>query len=156
MYLVKMYMCSWGYLISQLAIIIHGSKKCHVFIWSSAQSYLTFRFGGRPFCSSDFVFHGNIMNEGVSLWWGEVWLRLLSKVELDGTVLHQDVREQSTVRQLILGRPESNAQPHSILGVAHLNLITIIKVLHRQNNTTSISKLQPLMIWNYFVTYQSR
>lgn len=86
------------------------------------------------------------MNEGVSLWWREVWLRLLSKVELDGTVLHQDVREQSTARQLILGRPESNAQPHSILGVAHLDLITIIKVLHRQNSTTSRSKLQPLLI----------
>lgn len=61
-----------------------------------APPYLAFRFGRRPFSASNFVLHLEIVNICVSLWRGKVGLRLLSKVKLNSTVLHQDMREQSS------------------------------------------------------------
>lgn len=98
----------------------------------SALPYLAFRFGGRALSASDFVLHGKIVNVGVSLWWWEVWLRLLSKVELNSTILHQDMREQSAACQRLLGCPKSHAQPHSVLRKPHLYLIATVKVLKFQ------------------------
>lgn len=94
-----------------------------------AQSYLALRLGAGPLGASDFVLHGDVVNEGVSLWWRVEGLRLLSKVELDGAVLHQDVREESAACQRILGRAEGNAERHAVLREAHFHLIAI-KVLH--------------------------
>lgn len=91
--------------------------------------YLAFRFGGRSLSASDFVLHVKIVDVGVSFWWGKVRLRLLSKVELNSTILHQDMRKQGTAGQRILGCPEGNTQPHSILRKAHLHLVTTVKVL---------------------------
>lgn len=80
-----------------------------------ANPHLAFRFVGRSLCASDFVLHGKIMEEGVSLLWGEVGLPLLAKVELDGTVFHQHMGEERPSCQRLLGGPESNAQVHSVL-----------------------------------------
>lgn len=100
-----------------------------------AFSYLAVSFGCRPLGPSDFLFHGEIVDEGVPLWWSVVWLWLLSKVELNSTILHQDMREQGPTCQCLLCGLESNTQPDSIFGEAHLNLVTAVKVLklrHKQ------------------------
>lgn len=107
-----------------------------------ARSYLAFRLGGGPLGASDFVLHGHVVNEGVSLWWWEEGLRLLSKVKLDGAVLHQDVGEESAAGERFLGRPESDAERHAVLGEAHLHLVAAVKVLQGQNGRASILTLQ--------------
>lgn len=126
---------SWHHSSQGVSIVAHIGqvKKTHCCQSSlgatTAQSYLALRLGGGTLGASDFVLHGDVVNEGVSLWWWEEGLRLLPKVELNSAVLHQDVREKSAARQLILGRTEGDAERHAILGVAHLHLIATIKVL---------------------------
>lgn len=80
----------------------------HCFIISTLP-YLAFRLAGRSLSASDLVFHAKIVDVGVSLWLGKVWL-LLSKVELNSTILHKDVREQGTACQGLLGCLESHSQ----------------------------------------------
>lgn len=91
--------------------------------------YLAFRFCRRPFSASNFVLHLQIVNIRVSLWRGKVWLRLLSEVKLNSAVLYQDMREQSSACQCLLGCPESHTQRHTIFWKAHLYLFTAFKVL---------------------------
>lgn len=98
-----------------------------------ARWYLALGLVGVPLGASDFVLHGHVVDEGVSLWWWEEGLRLLPEVELDGAVLHQHVGEEGAARQRVLGRAERHAERHAVLGVAHLHLVAAIKVLHGQN-----------------------
>lgn len=98
-------------------------------LFASVLPYLALRLARGSLSASDLVLHPQIVDVCVSLWWGEVWLPLLSKVELNGTILHQHMREQGTACQRLLGRPESHAQPHAILGIAQLHFVTTVKVL---------------------------
>lgn len=117
-------------------ILYHNSVKMIriLFLWWTfshykVPPYLAFRFGRRPFSASNFVLHLQIVNIRVSLWRGKVWLRLLSEVELNSAVLHQDMREQRSACQCLLGCPKSHAQRHTIFRKAHLYLFTAFKVL---------------------------
>lgn len=94
-----------------------------------APPYLAFRFGHRPFSASNFVLHLEIVNVRVSLWRGEVGLRLLSEVKLNGTILYQDMREQSSACQRLLGCPESHTQRDPVFRIAHLHLFATFEVL---------------------------
>lgn len=109
--------------------VSNNSKYCFK---PSTLPYLAFRFGGRSLSASDFVLHVKLVDVCVSLWWREVRLQLLSKVELNSTILHQDVRKQGTACQRLLGCPKSHAQPHSVLRKAHLHLVTTVEVLKWQ------------------------
>lgn len=95
----------------------------------SVLPYLALRLASRSLGASDLVLHPQIVDVCVSLWRGEVRLPLLSKVELNGTILHQHMREQCTACQCLLGCPESHTQPHTVFRIAHLHLITAVEVL---------------------------
>lgn len=70
--------------------------------------YLAFRFACRSLSASDLFLHVKIVDEGVSFWQGEIRLSLLSKVELNSTILHQHMREEGTACQRLLGGSESH------------------------------------------------
>lgn len=107
----------------------------------SLLTHLALRFAGRPLCASDLVLHAQIVDEGVSVLGGEVRLPLLSKVEFNCTILNQDVREQGTACQSLFGGPERHTQIHSILGEAHLHLVSAVKVLKSEKNCPKLQNM---------------
>lgn len=132
------------HLVSRKQQKIWGQKPHVLYSTISLLTYLTLRLAGRSFSTSDLVLHLQIVDEGVSLLWGEVRLSLLSKVELNRTILNQDVREQGTACQGFFGCPESHTQMHSILREAHLHLVTTVKVLKvtKQRQRLNLQNMQ--------------
>lgn len=70
------------------------------------------------------------LNKRVALRQGEIRLFLLSEVELDSAVLHQDVREERTLGQLLARDVVARPEPLAVFGECHLHLLAALKVLN--------------------------
>ena len=95
-------------------------------------AHLTVSFGDRPNGSPDPVLQFHILDEGVSFWEREERLLFLSEVELDGTVLHQDVGDESAPSQLLARNTKRHVQPLAVFGESHLHLFVVFKVLDKR------------------------
>lgn len=69
-----------------------------------------------PLEATDTLIHWNLLQEGEALSLREVWGLHLAKVELNGTVVADDVGEQSLIIQSVLTNFESNFRLLAVLG----------------------------------------
>lgn len=93
-----------------------------------SHSYLTLLLGVGSLGSADTVVHGDLLQEGVALWLGEVGRFHLAKVELHGTVVADDVGEESSPCQGLLTDLEGHNWLLTILRKGNLHLLAL-KVL---------------------------
>lgn len=93
---------------------------------------LTIGFGLRAPGPTDSVINGDLLQEGEAFRLRKVRGLHLTKVELDGTVVADDVGEEGLAVQAVLADLESSGWLTAVLGVGHHHLVTFT-VLGEQN-----------------------
>lgn len=88
----------------------------------------------------DSLRQGKVLDEREAWWNGEEGIFPLPKVELNGTVLHQDMWEERLATQDVLPQPVGHPQPPAILHVGHFNIIAALKVLRKREGVTKGEK----------------
>lgn len=87
--------------------------------------YLTVGLGLRPLQAPHAFLHGDLLQEGVALRLGEVRRLQLTKVELHGTVVADNVGEEGLAVQTVLADAEGLGGLGSVLGEGHDDLVAL-------------------------------
>lgn len=93
---------------------------------------LTIGLGLRAPGPTDSVINRDLLQEGEAFRLSKVRSLHLTKVELDGTVVADDVGEEGLAVQAVLADLESSGRLTAVLGVGHHHLVTFA-VLKEQN-----------------------
>lgn len=95
-------------------------------------SYLTVSLSLWPLQAPHTVLDGNLLQEGVALRLGKVRRLQLTKVELHGAVVADNVRKEGLAVQTVLADAKGLSGLGSVLGEGHDHLI-VLKVLSERN-----------------------